>query len=168
MSIKKRTLIIASLALVTGCSDRAPVVIPPGLFTEDWPTVLDNELVKNDKCIVDDINGIHAPQGELVFKSGEALNMSGWAFDPKRGASEIYVQLVSAGLTYNALAERTVRADINQLFKLDAAWTTGFSLRATQNIEPNEYQLRILQPFEGSVSQCKPPITLKIKPASGT
>lgn len=167
MSIKPWGLIIAMLALLTACSDEAPVVIQPGLFTEDWPTVLHSKLVKNDKCIVDQINGIQAPQGELVFKSGETLSMSGWAFDLEGGtSSEIYVQLVSPGLTYNALATRTARADINQLFKLDTAWNTGFTLQATQNIEPNEYELRILQPLARGIAQCKPPIILQIDPAS--
>jgi hypothetical protein len=167
MSLKKWIFLAGNMILLSGCN-RTPVVIQPGVFTQDLPTVLHEKLTRNDKCIVDLLNGINAPVGEFTFKSGEPLNMVGWAFDPEHGAPEIYMQLVSPGLTYTALAERTPRPDINQLFKTDAAWTTGFRLHATQNIEPNIYELRILQPYGDGVAQCKPPIVLKIEPAKST
>lgn len=166
MSIKASGWILASLLCLSACSEDKPVVIEPGAFTEKWPTALRGKLVKNKRCAIDSINGKSPHQATLTFQSGEALTLSGWMFSKTDGTpSGVFVQLVGPALTYTALAQkRTARLDVNQYFKLDPAWNTGFELQAEQNVEAGEYQLGILQTSDQSVIQCMTKVFIEIYP----
>jgi hypothetical protein len=168
MPIKVTRWFLASLFCLSACSEDKLVVIQPGVFGEDWPTVLRNELVTGKRCRVDQINGKDPNPHSLVFKSGETLTLSGWMFPNSESESPaLYVQMVGPALTYTALAQkRPTRDDVNQYFKLDQKWNAGFELQATQNAEPSEYQLWILQPGSQGVVQCKTKVVIKIDPAT--
>ncbi len=156
--------IVAGILWLSACSGGKPVVIQPGAFSEDWPTALRAELVENKLCALHRINGKNSHQPTLIFKSGESLSLSGWVFSKKDGAlPAVYVQLVGPALTYTALAERrTPRPDVNQYFKLDPTWNTGFELQATQHAEPGKYRIDVLQAGEERVAQCDSGVTIII------
>lgn len=156
----------ASLLGLSACSDGKPVVIQPGLFSEDWPTAIRGKLIKNNKCAIDSVNGKSTEQQHFSLKNGDALVLAGWVFSEKSGTPpEIYVQLVGPALTYTAVTQtRLARPDVNQTFKLNPDWTPGFELKAVQNAEPNEYQLQVLQQDERQVARCETGIYIKIDP----
>lgn len=163
MYLKAKQILIVTILVLSGCQEKT-VIIQPGAFTEEWPTVLRGELIKNKHCIVDQVNGVRA--AKLTIKQGEKIDLSGWAFTDQDGTPPyVYVQLVGPALTYTSLAQtRPPRPDVNQIHQLDSSWNAGFTLQATQNIEPNEYNIEILQPGDHGVAQCKTPIILKIAP----
>ncbi|HET8710497.1 MAG TPA: hypothetical protein VFM32_03925 [Spongiibacteraceae bacterium] len=161
-----RCFLMSTLCL-SACSDKHPIVIEPGKFSEDWPTALRKELLETNKCAADEINNIRTSQQQaFVFKSGDTLEISGWIFSKSDGSpAEVYVQLVGPALTYTALAQkRTARADVNQYFKLDPSWDTGYELQATQSAEAGEYKLEVLQPGPHGIAQCRTNLSLKIEP----
>lgn len=160
-------LFSSALLGLSACSEGKPVIIQPGLFSEDWPTAIRGALTKNNKCIIDSVNGKSTAQQHFSLKTGDALELSGWAFSEKSGTPpEIYVQLVGPALTYTAVAQRRLaRPDVNQTFKLNPDWTPGFELKALQNAEANEYQLQILQQDDRRVARCETGIFIKIDPA---
>jgi hypothetical protein len=166
MTFRAAPWLLASALFLNACSEGKPVVIQPGIFTEDWPTALRKELVESKRCAIDQINGKNPHQNTLSFKSGEPLNMSGWIFSQTDGVSpEVYVQLVGPALTYTALTQkRTPRPDLIQLFKLQSNWDAGFELQADQNAEPGEYRLEILQPGSKGIADCKIKVIVKIDP----
>jgi hypothetical protein len=146
--------------LLSGCNRTTS--IEPGKFVEDWPSALRGELIKNSKCAVDAVNGKSAKQPWTV-KRGEALVFTGWAFVDKGAPPDVYVQIVGPALTYTALTRsRLPRPDVNQYFKLNPDINTGFELSATQDIEPGEYKIEVLQSSDGSVAQCKTQLDLKV------
>ena len=156
---------LATLLGLSACSDDKLVVLQPGTFSEDWPTAIRGKLIKNKKCAIDAVNGKSTEQRHFSLKNGEALVLAGWAFSQEDGPSpEVYVQLVGPALTYTAITQtRYARSDVNQYFKLDPAWITGFELKAVQNAEPNEYELHVLQAGKGGVAQCETDLFIKIE-----
>lgn len=149
-----------------GNAEKNPVVIQPGKFVEEWPTAIRGRLIRHKKCAVDAVNGVEvARQPSISLKRGNMLQLSGWIFSEKDGApAEIYVQLVGPTLTYTAITHtRTPRPDVNQYFDLGPSMHTGFELQASQNVEPSEYQIKILQPGQAGVAECETRVSIKIE-----
>lgn len=172
MSIETVRWVLASLLFLveillglSACSDRTPVVIQPGVFSEDWPTALRGKLIKNKRCIIDSVNSKSAASRHFSQKKGELLQLSGWVFSEHDGTPpEVYIQLVGPALTYTAITQtRIARPDVNQTFKLDPAWNAGFDLKAAQNAEPSEYELHVLQVGKQGVAQCASNVFIKIE-----
>lgn len=168
MSTRPQQYLLTGLLCLGACSEKAPVVIQAGVFSDAWPTELRGKLVKNKRCFIDQVNGKPLAEQSINVRSGQMLSFSGWAFSEADGAQpNVYVQLVGPALTYTALAQkRTARPDVNQYFKLDVTWNTGFELEAVQNIEPGEYRIEVLQPGKSGVAQCDKNLSLDIKPAN--
>lgn len=166
--MKLRHSLFLLLPILSGCGNDTPVVLEPGIFSEEWPTAIQGRLTDSKRCSVDSANGQDIHQGTITVKSGEALDLAGWVYSEKDGApADVYVQLVGPALSYTAITRTRIdRPDVTDFFKLDPAIKAGFTLHAVQNAEPGQYQFQVLMPGAHGTVQCETRAGLKVEPAN--
>lgn len=169
MKRAQQAFFISLMLLISACSKDGPkqnVIIPPGKFVTNEPSIISNEQIKSKMCSLDTINGKQRKDGGWTVKQGEDVTFSGWAFssDKKQAASEVYVQIMGPVQTYYAVTtQRHMRSDANQFHQADPALVIGFKLRAnTGGIEPGVYEIAILQSLKEKAEFCKTSVSLTI------
>lgn len=163
------TILLAAMAL-QGCSGggNSAREIAPGAFVRDEPIQIAQSKMRNSsRCVIDTVNGEKPnKKGVWTVQRGDGAAIAGWAHgkDGTEAGEQVFVRLTGSVQTYYAVtAERPMRADVNEYFKLPSELKIGFEMRATiDQVEPGIYSVAVLQALSGGVEICELPVTLVV------
>jgi hypothetical protein len=95
-------------------------------------------------------------------KVGDALTITGWAFDKEKPRLKTYIELVRADERYYANVDVTIaRADVVKFYEFGNE-LVGYSLTLPANIKPGSYRIAVLQLGEADVARWESPARLVV------